>query len=558
MAQYVERLRVFTLNSIYGIVLVVANLIAIILMMPIYPLIRTDADFEVLERTFAGWVGWSFILTFAIPVALGSLYQRPIENPLMLRDPSPEQKRRLLNAPLLMSLVGVTGWLTAALTLFPAAWINDVALPLDTVIRYALDMLFAGSMVFVITYYVLESINRRYFIPRCFPEGKLSDIQGAIVLSIRARFYIYYFAAGLFPIFLFYNVFLAMEAGTEPQDLVIPATVLTVAVILLGVFVTYLVAKAYESPLSDMESAAEQIRGGDFDVKVPVVSNDEVGHLGEAINDMAVGLKERDVIVAAHERITQELAVAWRIQKELLPDHVPQPPGWQVTATLEPAKQTSGDFYDFIPFSDGRLGFMVADVTDKGVGAALYMALSRTLLRAYAVEHEEQPELAFGAAHRRILADTNTSQFVTVFFGVLDLATGTLTYSNAGHNPPFLLSQNGGGAGGAAGIQELENTGPPIGLRMFDDITWERKAVQLDPGDVLVLYSDGITEAEASEDDFFEEERLIEVVQAKLRPAAAPGPSAEGIQDAIISEVRRFVGAAPQSDDMTLMVLVRC
>jgi sigma-B regulation protein RsbU (phosphoserine phosphatase) len=268
--------------------------------------------------------------------------------------------------------------------------------------------------------------------------------------------------------------------------------------------------------------------------------------LGEAVNEMAVGLKERELIKAAHQKVAQELAVAWRIQESFLPGNPPRLPGWQLTATLEPAKQTSGDFYDFIPLPDGRLGLLVADVTDKGVGAALYMALSRTLLRTYAVEHETRPELAFRAAHQRILADTDTSQFVTVFYGILDPATGTLTYSNAGHNPPYLVSAQNGAA-----IQELENTGPPLGLRMFKDITWEQGVARIAPGDALVLYTDGITEAQDAQEELFEEERLMGVVRANL------GRSAQAIQHALVTGVHEFVGGAPQADDLTLMVLVR-
>jgi serine phosphatase RsbU (regulator of sigma subunit) len=550
MRRYVERLRVFMLNSVYAIVLLVANLFAVWSMGLLYPLIRTEADRDVFLNAMDGF-GWLSLLTFVIPIVIAGIYSRPLNRPLEIKDPSPLQKRRALNAPLVMSLIAVTGWLTAIVILVPAALINGVTLHLNIISRYALDMLFAGSMVFVITYFFLEAINRRYFIPRLFPDGKLSECDGAIVLSMRVRFYITYFAAGLFPVFLFYNIFLALEAGTDPQELIPSITVLTVAIVLLGAFVTYLFAKAYETPLGAMEAATEEIRAGDFGVSVRVVSNDEVGHLGEAINEMALGLKERDLIKAAHERVQQELAVAWRIQREFLPENVPRVPGWQVTATLEPAKQTSGDFYDFIPLPDGRLGLIVADVTDKGVGAALYMALSRTLLRTYAVENQTQPELTFGAAHRRILADTNTNQFVTVFFGVLDPTTGVLTYSNAGHNPPYLVSADGHGWNSSAAIRELKNTGPPLGLRMFKDITWEQNTVQLGPGDVLVLYSDGITEAEDAQEDFFEEERLLNVVRANL------GRSADGIQDAIIKEVKDFVGPAPQSDDITLMVLVR-
>ena len=496
MAQYLNRLRTFILNGVFGIVLLGANLVAAIWMSFVYPLVRTEADMRTISQAFEG-IGWLPLVYFLIPIVLGAAYYRPVAPLLQRRERSALEKRRMLNGPLLMSLISMTGWLASVVGFFLGAAINDVALPWHTIVRYTLDALFAASMVFVITYYFLELVSRKYFIPLFFPEGKLSECKGSITLSIRARFYIFFFAATVFPVFLLYNVFLALEARTDPQELSTPTTVLTIAVIVLGAFVTHLISKAYETPLGEMERSTEKIRAGDFEVKVGVVSNDEVGRLGEAINEMADGLKERDIIKAAHERVTQELAVAWRIQQEFLPDDLPQVPGWQMTATLEPAKQTSGDFYDCFPLADGRWGLIVADVTDKGVGAALYMALSRTLLRTYAVEHDTRPELAFAAAHRRILADTNTNQFVTVFYGILDPATATLTYSNAGHNPPYLVSSNGNGSNQGDVVRELQNTGPPIGLRLFGDIAWERNTVQLGQGEVLVLYSDGITEAEA-------------------------------------------------------------
>jgi serine phosphatase RsbU (regulator of sigma subunit) len=550
MAQSLNRLQTSILNGVFGIVLLGANFSAVVCMGSVYPLVRTEADMRTISQAFEGF-GWLPFVYFLIPIVLATVYSRPLGPLLQARERSALEKRRMLNAPLLMSLISMTGWLASVVGFFLGAVINDVALPWRTVVRYTLDTLFAASMVFVITYYFLELVSRKYFIPLFFPSGRLSDCEDAITLSIRARFYIFFFAATVFPVFLFYNLFLAMEARSDPQELSTPTTVLTIAVIVLGAFVTHLISKAYETPLGEMERSTEKIRSGNFEVKVSVVSNDEIGRLGEAINEMADGLKERDLIKAAHERVTQELAVAWRIQQEFLPHDLPQVPGWQMTATLEPAKQTSGDFYDCFLLADGRLGLIVADVTDKGVGAALYMALSRTLLRTYAVEHDTQPDLAFAAAHRRILADTNTNQFVTVFYGVLDPTAATLTYSNAGHNPPYLVSSNGNGSNQGDVVRELENTGPPIGLRLFGDIAWERNTVQFRQGDVLVLYSDGITEAEDAAEDFFEEERLLEVVKANA------GHSAERIQDAIIDEVRQFVGAAPQSDDMTLMVLVR-
>jgi sigma-B regulation protein RsbU (phosphoserine phosphatase) len=248
----------------------------------------------------------------------------------------------------------------------------------------------------------------------------------------------------------------------------------------------------------------------------------------------------------ANERFEQELCLAAEIQASFLPRELPEMPGWNLAAALIPARETSGDFYDLIPLPNGRIAVVVADVTDKGTAAALFMALSRTLIRTYAVEHDTQPELVFSAVHRRILEDTDTKQFVTVFYGILDPATGSLTYANAGHNPPYLFSAQNG-----AEPRELGNTGPPLGLRMFPDMTWHQGNVQLDPSSVLILYSDGITEAQDPEQGFFEEHGLIEVAGANL------GRSAKDIEEAILARVSRFTGRAPQSDDITLFIVVR-
>jgi len=246
----------------------------------------------------------------------------------------------------------------------------------------------------------------------------------------------------------------------------------------------------------------------------------------------------------AQQRIAQELALAWQIQASFLPSDPPDVAGWQLVATLAPARETSGDFYDFIPLSNGQLGIMIADVAGKGMGAALYMALSRTLIRTYAAEYPTRPDLVLTAANRRILIDTQAELFVTVFYGILDPATGTLTYGNAGHNPPYLLS-----AQHRDRVQALHRTGMALGV--FEKVTWKQETVQLIPGDVLLLYTDGVTEAQDRQDVFFGVERLLEVAKASV------GRSALQIQDTVLAQVHQFVGDSPQADDITLMVVIR-
>ena len=246
----------------------------------------------------------------------------------------------------------------------------------------------------------------------------------------------------------------------------------------------------------------------------------------------------------ANKKMAQELALAGEVQTSFLPRELPDIPGWQLSVTLEPARETSGDFYDVNLLPNGRLGMLMADVVDKGVGAALYMALSWTLLRTYAAEYPAQPELVLSAANRRILMDTKANQFATVFYGILDPATGTLMYCNAGHCPPYLIS-----AQNSEDVRELTRTGVPLG--MFEDVTWEQGVVQLAPGDVLVLYTDGITEARNEHGAFFDEDRLLASARANL------GHPAQAIQDTIIRAVYEFMGDTPQSDDITLAVVVR-
>jgi serine phosphatase RsbU (regulator of sigma subunit) len=548
----------FSLNAVVGVyvvVLVGANFLTALSMTLLYPLIRNEADIEFFKRAYEG-LALLNLAYFLVPSILCGFYVRPLSELRPELPLSPLAKSRLLNGPLVMSLLSITGWLTVVVGFFIGAFINGVSLRWGAVGRYILESLLAGSLAFAITYYLLEFISRRYFIPRFFPEGDLSTVEGAVNLSVRARFYIHFFAVAIFPVFLFYSVIATLANRSDPGDALLPVTALTVVVLALGAFVTYLISSAYQTPLVEMKQATTQIRAGEYETRVEVVSNDEIGLLGEALNEMAAGLKERELLKLEHERIRQELALAWRIQASFLPRAVPEVPGWQLTATLEPARQTSGDFYDLIPLADGRLGLLVADVTDKGMGAALYMALSRTVIRTYAGEQDSQPEQVLGAAHRRILADTDTNQFVTVFYGILDPVTGSLTYSNAGHNPPYLLcghpdDDNGNGADEPVEVHELENTGPPLGLSMFKDFDWEQRTIQLGAGDVLVLYSDGVTEAQDLQEELFEEERLVELARANM------GRPAQAIQEALISGVHAFVGEAPQSDDITLMVLVR-
>jgi serine phosphatase RsbU (regulator of sigma subunit)/DNA-binding NarL/FixJ family response regulator len=252
----------------------------------------------------------------------------------------------------------------------------------------------------------------------------------------------------------------------------------------------------------------------------------------------------------AHQKIARELAMAGQIQASFLPSTLPALSGWQLAATLIPARETSGDFYDFIPLPGGRLGMVIADVSDKGMGAALYMALSRTLIRTYAAEYPTEPDLVLSATSRRILADTRAGLFVTAFYGILDPDSGSLTYCNAGHNPPFILNPKNQDFS-----RTLEKTGMALGA--VEDTAWKQANVQLETGDVLFLYTDGITEAQNPHRELFGRDRLLELLRTEASISRPHKHAALHMQEAILATVRQFTGSAPQHDDMILMVLAR-
>jgi len=245
----------------------------------------------------------------------------------------------------------------------------------------------------------------------------------------------------------------------------------------------------------------------------------------------------------AHQKTQNELEFARLVQAGFLPSSLPETSGWQLAASLEPAREMAGDFYDVIELPSGCLGILIADVADKGVGPALYMALSRTLIRTFAMQYDTQPEEVFRAANERILQDAGESLFVTAFYGVLDPQSGNFTYVNAGHNPPFMLQACD------QGIFMLPKPQLPLGIE--ETMQWTPNRMTINDGDVLFLYTDGAVDAENAEEEMFGMER-IPVTLGKCK-----GLSAEEVRSCFISRINEFTGSMPQFDDITLMVVRR-
>lgn len=241
-------------------------------------------------------------------------------------------------------------------------------------------------------------------------------------------------------------------------------------------------------------------------------------------------------------RLDGELNAAYRVQASLIPTTPPQIPGFQVAAMWEPAREVSGDFYDFIPLSDGRWGIVIADVSDKGMAAALFMASTRSILRASAGGGGSVIDIV-ERANRAISRDAVSGMFVTVFIGILDPRTHHFAYVNAGHNRPLWIQAKDGS------IQDL--AGGQLAMGILEGFRYRANDLDLAQRDTILLYTDGVTEAMAANNDLFGEENLRGIARECVNV------SARQVLKTIDARVRAFTGAEPQSDDITVVALRR-
>jgi sigma-B regulation protein RsbU (phosphoserine phosphatase) len=282
-------------------------------------------------------------------------------------------------------------------------------------------------------------------------------------------------------------------------------------------------------------------------LRAGIFTQDDLDLLSAIASSAAIAVENARLYQLAVEkgRLERELQLAHELQASLLPQETPEVSGWEFAARWLPARQVSGDYYDFVPGDGGKLGLVIADVSDKGTPAALFMALTRSVVRACA-GHAPSVADAVVHANRLICADSNEGMFVTLFFGLLDAAAGDLTYVNAGHNPPLLCRASDTEAGSPV---ELRPTGVALGLS--ESFPFEQRTVHLDPGDLLVLYTDGVPDATGAGPERFGMHRLRRVIQEHRQASAA------GFLEALEDAISEFTGSAPQFDDIAIVIAKR-
>lgn len=288
-----------------------------------------------------------------------------------------------------------------------------------------------------------------------------------------------------------------------------------------------------------------------FDSYQQLVVESLASQAAVALNIQELLRRQEELLIFEHD-----LQVGRQIQADFLPRELPRLPGWEITARFRPAREVAGDFYDAFMLPGGGLGLLIADVVDKGVGAALFMALSRSLIRAFGqlndLSDDRQaapPSINTCALNAvRLTSDYIAenhgymSMFVTLFFAVLDPASGVLTYINAGHNPPYIIGPTGNVKA------ELEPTGPAAGL--FPDTVFGIRQVTLEAGDLLMTFTDGVTEARDPSGEFFEEDRLVSLLKQ-------PAGSASEYLERVEASLEAHMAGADQSDDITMLAVRR-
>ena len=314
---------------------------------------------------------------------------------------------------------------------------------------------------------------------------------------------------------------------------------------LLLILPSWLIARSVAGPLRFLSVAAEEVSRGQFDVKLPEAHGEgEIAKLVSSFDQMRADLARyvHDITESTRqrERINAELSVAHSIQLGMVPKDfkTPQAHGVDLFAMMEPAQEVGGDLYDFAMLDDDHLYFCIGDVSGKGIPASLFMAIGKTLLKS-SIQSIRDPATAMRLVNAELMRHNDASLFITAFCGIYERTTGQIIYANAGHNPPALIQPDGS-------VQMLPVT-PKFPLALDDDTDYENAALTLAPGQILFLYTDGVTDAENPDAAFFGEERLRQGL------AETDHSDIELFARTMMSRVHTFAAGAKQSDDITLL-----
>jgi len=492
---------------------------------------------------------------YDVPVAILSIviivfYEQPIRR--LIKDLALGRKsdasllliarRRLLNEPFVLVLLNLSTWIGAAGVYHLLA--RRMLLTPEMATLLVVASLLTAVISVLITFFFLQFGIQRWMAPLLFPRGGLASVPGTLRITLATRLGALIAAVCLAP-FLIIGVTLNGAEhrrlyGLHPEEVLDKlAVTLTIELILfsvLAVAVTYLVASNLSRPFGHIIHVLHQIKVGRFNQRVQVVTNDELGYAGDAINEMSRGLMER-------ERLQRSLNLAREVQQSLLPLKAPRIPGLDIAGKSLYCDETGGDYYDFMEIGhDGsrRLVAVIGDVSGHGISSALLMTSIRALVRFRAPLPGRADEVVQDLNRQFCLDTAESGQFLTLFYLVADPRTRVLEWVRAGHEPAYLYQPD------RDRFEILNGPGAALGLDEAMDYSLNRASAA--PGDILVLTTDGVFEARRR-GEMFGRQRFMDVVRRRRHLPAA------GIRDAILQAIGDFRGSTAREDDVTLMVI---
>jgi sigma-B regulation protein RsbU (phosphoserine phosphatase) len=495
------------------------------------------------------WVEAAFIpAVFAFAFVVTLIYQRPIRRFVdrcyagTAGPGVPEMvQRRVLNEPFFGVLLDFAIWVFAAV--FWAFLFHGLDEAPAVVQRAVVTNLSVGLITCTVAFFVLEHVLQKVMVPFFFPEGQLYGVPRTLRVSIRVRLAALLLACNLVPftaLILYYTQI--HGAGEDPavalDHLGTFLMINSLIFIAVGLWLCFLVGSNLAQPLKDIIRVLQKVRTGDFDGRVKVTSNDEIGYTGDVINQMTAGLRER-------ERLRLSMLLAREVQQNLLPARPPAVRGLDLAGASRYCDETGGDYYDFLVRGaerGGRVGVVVGDVAGHGVSSALLMASARASLRQRA---------ALPGGLGDIVADVNgqlfrdvaaSGQFMTLFALLVDPDRARIEWVRAGHDPAILYDP------AAKRFEELAGSGLPLGVDADGNYTVQSREGLAD-GTIVLLGTDGIWETFNAQGEMFGKERLLPIIRDHARAAAG------SILDRILETLQDFRGAAALEDDITLVIV---
>ena len=485
---------------------------------------------------------------FILATTITLIYEQSIRQYLNARSnriPIPPEleskaRRKLLNEPFVLIAIDLSLWLLAA-TLYPAIFSLAQADAFAIQRSFVLNIS-TGVITVTVAFFLLEHVLQKSLAPHFFPDGGLHKIPRTLRIRIRTRLTAFLFACNLIPLF---SILLIMDRITENFD--DPATALELArsavfinaliFIGVGVVLTVLVSRNLTLPFGEIIQSLRNVRNGNFDKKIQVTTNDEIGYTGDIINEMTEGLKERD-------RMRQSLSLAMDVQQHLLPRRDPVVAGLDIAGKSIYCEETGGDYYDYLDVGEndqGNIKVVVGDVSDHGIPSALLMTTARAFLKQRTLRPGKLNQIVTDV-NRQISSDVEESgRFMTLFFCEIDNRNKIIRWVNAGHDPALVYHGNG------KGFDEL--TGHSLPLGVSEKAAYQEYQRKIQPGQIILIGTDGIWESQNDRRQMFGKKRFRDLIRAHAREPA------KDILQAVIAGLDKFRHPLEKEDDVTLVVI---